>query len=216
MSVFSNLQGGILKWIKPIHLKYRSQKTELLLESFGEINPNSRLLDVGGGPGVDGEFLSLYSYFSEVVVVNLDPQTILQIPSGIRLRSMVADGRSLPFETGSFEWVFSNAVIEHVGGWKDQVRFAQEIRRVAAKGYFVTTPNRHFPLEPHTLIPFFQFFPTALQRRVAPYSPGYLRRYEEINLLSASQMQELFPEARILAVGTPLIHNNLIASYCKK
>ena len=36
MSVFSNLQGGILKWIKPIHLKYRSQKTELLLESFGE------------------------------------------------------------------------------------------------------------------------------------------------------------------------------------
>lgn len=165
---------------------------------------------------MDGEFLSLYSYFSEVVVVNLDPQTILQIPSGIRLRSMVADGRSLPFETGSFEWVFSNAVIEHVGGWKDQVRFAQEIRRVAAKGYFVTTPNRHFPLEPHTLIPFFQFFPTALQRRVAPYSPGYLRRYEEINLLSASQMQELFPEARILAVGTPLIHNNLIASYCKK
>ena len=83
---------------------------------------------------MDGEFLSLYSYFSEVVVVNLDPQTILQIPSGIRLRSMVADGRSLPFETGSFEWVFSNAVIEHVGGWKDQVRFAQEIRRVAAKG----------------------------------------------------------------------------------
>ncbi|HYW66867.1 MAG TPA: class I SAM-dependent methyltransferase [Candidatus Dormibacteraeota bacterium] len=212
MSTVSHLQSGILERIKPIHRKFRSQKTELFLKSIGEISPHSRLLDVGGGPGVDGEFLSLYSRFADVMVVNLDSHTF-EVSPGIHLRTMVADGRALPFRGGSFDWVFSNAVIEHVGGWKDQVRFAEEIRRVASKGYFVATPNRHFPLEPHTLIPFYQFFPVGLQRRVAPYSPGYLRRYEEINLLSASQMQDLFPEASILLVGTPVIHNNLIASY---
>lgn len=171
MSILSHVQSGILDRIKPIHRRYRAQKVELFLGIAGHLGPQSRLLDVGGGPGVGGEFLHLYSCFSEVVIVNLHPQT-LQVPAGIRLRSLVADGRSLPFETASFDWVFSNAVIEHVGGWEDQARFAQEIRRVASTGYFVTTPNRHFPLDPHTLIPFYQFFPVAIQRRVAPYSRG--------------------------------------------
>ncbi len=215
MSMFSSVRGGILERIKPVHREFRLQKIDLFLDNIDNVSPTSRLLDVGGGPGVDGEFLSLYSRFTEVVVVNLDPHTF-EVPPGIHLRTMVADGRSLPFEDGSFDWVFSNAVIEHVGGWKEQVRFAEEIRRVASKGYFVTTPNRHFPLDPHTLVPFYQYFPVGLQRRVAPYSPGYLRQYEEINLLSANQMQKLFPEARILSVGTPVIHNNLIASYRKE
>ena len=214
MSTFSHLQSGILERIKPIHRKFRSQKAELFLQIIGEMGANEHLLDVGGGPGVDGEFLGLYSRFAEVVIANLEPHPFT-VPAGVHLRSMVADGRALPFETGSFDWVFSNAVIEHVGGWKEQIRFAGEIRRVASKGYFVTTPNRYFPLDPHTLIPFYQFLPVRLQRRVAPFSPGYLRQYEEINLLSAAQMRELFPDARILSVGTPLVHNNLIASWRK-
>jgi len=210
--MLAQLQASILRGVKPIHRKFRSQKVEILLRSVGENSQSLRLLDVGGAPGIDGEFLSLYSRFAEVVVVNLDAQPV-EVPSCIRLRKLVADGRALPFESQSFDWVFSNAVIEHVGDWNDQLRFAEEIRRVASKGYFVTTPNRHFPIDPHTLIPLYQYFPVWLQRRVAPYSPGYLRRYEVINLLSAAQMQRLFPEARILSVGTPLVHNNLIASY---
>ncbi len=108
-----------------------------------------RLLDVGGGPGIDGEFLGLYSSFSRVVAVNLDTQQF-QVPTGIHVKKVKADGCDLPFESESFDWVFSNAVIEHVGNFKKQKQFADEIRRVAAKGYFVTTPNKFFPLEPHT------------------------------------------------------------------
>lgn len=161
---------------------------------------------------MDGEFWELYSRFAEVVVVNLIPEDI-EVPEGVRLEVMAADGRRLPFESGSFDWVFSNAVIEHVGGWEDQRRFAGEIRRVASRGYFVTTPNRYFPLEPHTLLPFYQFLPVRLQRRVAPYSPGYLRQYEEINLLSSAQMRNLFPEAHIISLGFPLLGNSVVAYY---
>ena len=212
MSTVYNLRTDILERIKPIHQKFRSQKTDLFLKRVGVVGPGARLLDVGGGPGVNGEFLNLYTRFSEVVVVNLKPRTF-DAPAGIKIRTVVADGRSLPFESASFDWVFSNAVIEHVGGWREQVRFSQEIRRVAASGYFVTTPNRYFPLDPHTLIPLYQFFPVALQRRLAAFSLGYLRCYEEINMLSQSQMQKLFPGADILAVGTPVIRNNLIACH---
>jgi hypothetical protein len=52
------------------------------------------------------------------------------------------------------------------------------IARVAARGYFVTTPDKYFPLEQHSLLPFYQFLPVTMQRRVASHSPGYLAEYE--------------------------------------
>jgi SAM-dependent methyltransferase len=207
-----NVRSRVLRYVKPIHRKLRGQKADLFLRMVGNGTAPGRLLDVGGGLGIDGEFLQLYSRFSEVVVVNLDAEC-MHMPPGVTVKRMVADGRDLPFETNSFDWVFSNAVIEHVGRWQDQVLFANEVRRVASRGYFVATPNKFFPVEPHTLLPFYQFLPVPLQRRMAPYSPGYLRKYELIRLLSAGEMQELFPEATVRAMGFPVLGNNLAAYY---
>ena len=173
------------------------------------------MLDVGGGPGVDGEFLELYREFDEVVVVNLDPVD-LKAPAGARVRKIVADARALPLESGSFDWVFSNAVIEHVGSWGHQERFAKEIQRVAGRGYFVTTPNKYFPIEPHTMLPLYQFLPASVQKKVVPYSPGYMRSYGELDLLTAGQLRKLFPGAQVHAVGFPILGNSLVAYHGKE
>ncbi len=211
----NQLKNALLQGIRPIHEKFRNQKITAFLNLVDGQSPKGRLLDVGGGPGINGEFLPLYSRFEEVVVVNIRQQKLPQL-EGVHMQDLVADGRQLPLDSGAFDWVFSNAVIEHVGGYEDQLRFANEIRRVAAKGYFVACPNRYFPIEPHTLIPFYQFLPIRLQRTVARYSPGYLKEYEEINLLSLAQLQELFPEARIRSLGFPVIGNSIVAYYRKE
>ncbi|WP_255695553.1 methyltransferase domain-containing protein [Rhodohalobacter sp. 614A] len=44
------------------------------------------------------------------------------------------------FEDKSFDVVFSNSVIEHVGSFENQRRFADEVRRVG-KAYWVQTPD---------------------------------------------------------------------------
>jgi ubiquinone/menaquinone biosynthesis C-methylase UbiE len=207
------MAGRLLQFVKPIHRKYRSQKIELFLRLIRERGTGGRLLDVGGGPGIDGEFLELYAAFDEVVVVNLE-LTEFKAPAGVTVKTIVADARELPLECRSFDWAFSNAVIEHVGGWAHQERFANEIRRVASRGYFVTTPNKFFPIEPHAMLPFYQFLPVFVQKKVAPYSPGYLRAYEEVNLLSAAQMKKLFPGATVLPVGFPVLGNSLVAYHC--
>jgi ubiquinone/menaquinone biosynthesis C-methylase UbiE len=210
MAVAANTAGRLLQFVKPIHRKYRDQKIELFLNLVREDGQRGRLLDVGGGPGVDGEFLKLYAEFDEIVIVNLEPKEFIA-PAGMRVKTTVADARELPLESKSFDWVFSNAVIEHVGGWREQARFAKEIQRVAAQGYFVTTPNKYFPIEPHAMLPFYQFLPIFAQKKVAPYSPGYLRAYEGINLLSVGQMRTLFPGAQVRAVGFPILGNSIVA-----
>lgn len=198
--------------LAPLHQKLRSQKCDLFFAALRP-RPGDSLLDVGGGTGILGEFAHLYRYFAAVHVVNLDPRATLDIGLA-HVQCEVADGCSLPFPDRSFDWVFSNAVIEHVGGADRQQRFAAEIRRVARKGYFVATPDRHFPIDPHTLLPFYQFLSPHWQRHVCRFSPGYLRRYEPIDLLSFADLNLLFPLATVQKIGLPIFPNNLVAYRC--
>ena len=93
---------------------------------------------------------------------------------------------------------FSNSVIEHVPK-ELQGAFASEVRRVADR-YFVQTPNKWFPIEPHYQLPLVQFLPErllkALNRR---FSFGWREkgRWEPITLLSAGELRRLFPDAEI-------------------
>ena len=57
---------------------------------------------------------------------------------------------------------FSNSVIEHVPP-QLQSKFAEEVARVATR-YFVQTPNRYFPIEPHYQLPLFQFLPKGIRK----------------------------------------------------
>lgn len=160
---------------------------------------------------VGGGFRQLHESFGSVTIANLRTDSNGPIDAHVQL--VGADGCALPFGPRSFDWVFSNAVIEHVGPWEKQSHFAQEIRRVARKGYFVATPNRHFPVEPHTLLPLYQFMAPGLQRAALRFSLGHLTVYEEINLLTAGQLGALFPEAQILKAGLPALPNVIVAFY---
>jgi SAM-dependent methyltransferase len=202
------LRAFIRRSARPIHHHLRSGKAEKFLKLLSTTEVGT-LLDVGGGTGMNGEFVRLYKKFCSVTVANLDPPDH-KIDCSCDFRIIIADGRSLPFENRSFDWVFSNAVIEHVGNWEDQRQFASEIRRVASKGFFITTPNRYFPIEPHALLPLYQFYPERLQPLALHLSPGYMKEVEHIELLTKKKLQVLFPEARVQHVNCA---SSLIAFY---
>jgi len=63
------------------------------------------------------------------------------------------DGKIFPFSDDQFDIAYSNAVIEHVGPFEAQEMFLKEIVRVSKRG-MITTPNKHFPIEVHTKVPF--------------------------------------------------------------
>ena len=115
---------------------------------------------------------------------------------------MRADGRELPFADGEFDLGFSNAVVEHVaGGREGQRQFVHELCRVARR-VFVTTPNRFFPLEVHTLLPFAHWLPPARARRALR-----ARGFDDVlDPLGPKELASLFPySVRVLNRGMTLI-----------
>jgi hypothetical protein len=117
-----------------------------------------------------------------------------------------ADGRALPFADRSFDLVFSNSVIEHVGNEQSQAQFAGEIRRVGRR-YWVQAPNRYFPVEPHFNFPAFQFLPMSVRvwvARIWPYSwpkqnepELVVSQARSIRLPSVGEMLNWFPGATV-------------------
>ena len=115
------------------------------------------------------------------------------------MRAVRADGRELPFDDAAFDIGFSNAVVEHVaGGREGQRRFVHELCRVARR-VFVTTPNRWFPLEVHTLLPLVHWLPARARERLIPYDAV-------LDPLGPKAFASLFPyEVRVLNRGMTLI-----------
>jgi ubiquinone/menaquinone biosynthesis C-methylase UbiE len=127
------------------------------------------------------------------------------------------DGRALPFGDRSFDYVHSAAVLEHVGSAQQQMTLIAEACRVARKGVFITTPNRWYPIEVHTLLPLVHWFPAWAFRGVL-HAMGnrFLAREENLNLLSASQLRViarrvgLAEECRIHGVRLLGVVSNLL------
>lgn len=81
-------------------------------------------------------------------------------------RFVQANGLSLPFADESFDHVHSSAVVEHVGSREAQHQFVSELYRVARRSVFITTPNRWYPVEFHTVLPLVHWLPHPLFSRV--------------------------------------------------
>ncbi len=110
------------------------------------------------------------------------------------------------FSDKSVDIVFSNSVIEHVGGFEKQKKMAEEIRRIGKK-YWVQTPYKHFPIEMHFLFPLFQYFPRKFQEFIVQHWPlSFAKMYgldpiyelDHLRLVSISEMKEMFPDSIIL------------------
>lgn len=105
-----------------------------------------------------------YPHKTYITAVGLDDAGFLEsVYPGLRFCR--ANGLQLPFRTAAFDIVHSSAVLEHVGGYADQRRFIEELARVARRAVFMTTPNRWFPVEFHSLFPLVHWLPSAAFRR---------------------------------------------------
>jgi hypothetical protein len=185
--------------------RFRERRVRRFLQMLSSRANEVRVLDVGGTAEFWLRYRQVVPSQVKITLLNLNPACG---PDSPWIQYVIGDARHMDMFTNTeFDVCFSNSVIEHVGAREDQVRMAAEIRRVA-RGYFVQTPNAYFPLEPHFLVPGWQFLPISLrahllQRRDLGWmkrvkDPQIARRtVESIRLLTAAELQRLFPDGQI-------------------
>jgi hypothetical protein len=176
----------------------RGRRWKLFLETFPEVGEMT-VLDVGGDvrawrlAGVRPKHL---------VLLNIFPQEVEED----WITAIVGDACEPPADLPVPDLVYSNSVIEHVGGHARRQQFAATVR--ACERYWVQTPSRSFPIEPHFMFPFLQHLPRSLQMSAVAHWPvgNYsrvkdreeaLRYLLDIELLSADEMRFYFPDAEL-------------------
>jgi hypothetical protein len=200
----AGLLGKITDHHRPDTLasRLRQKRWEFFRNLACSVGRPLKILDVGGTPTVWERIGFADQHDIHITILNIVPVPI----DHFNMESALGSACSMKqFEDKQFDIVFSNSVIEHVGGYQEVQLMADEIRRVG-KSYYVQTPNRYFPIEPHFVFPMFQFLPVSLRATLVHHFPlGWYPRIPDrkeaeaavrsINLLSKSDVRSLFPDA---------------------
>ena len=185
---------------KSLSGRARARRWVLFASLFPDIS-EMRVLDLGGDTR---NWVSSPVRPREVVLVNVFFQ-----PSEVDwMSTAVGDACDLPHDLRgkTFDLVYSNSVIEHVGGAWRRGAFAQTVADMAPR-HWVQTPYRYFPLEPHWLFPGFQLLPLAARAAVTRrWKLGHRHAADRktavesslsVELLSRTEMRHLFPDSRL-------------------
>ncbi len=182
---------------------------QALYERFEQLFPprkTLRIINIGVNANLSEAhqyFLeSRYPYLESVVGCGLESAEHYERFFPTATYCQVQRDAALPFEDGEFDIAFCSAVIEHVGSRGNQRRFLADTLRVA-KSAFVTTPNRWYPVELHTLVPFLHYLPTRMYRRLyQTMGFDFFSREENLNLLDESALAKLVPRGRAFKIHT--------------
>ena len=171
----------------PLAANARRKRHEELFPLTG-VRPGMRIVDIGCGA------LGLRAFEPDLDITGVDLSPRPEYPGPF----VQADATErLPFDDGAFDLGYSSSVIEHVPRER-RAAFAAELKRVA-RGWYVQTPARSFPIEPHALLPFAHWLPPALRK---PYwRLGAQGAWEDIALLGRGEVEALFGPARSERVG---------------
>ena len=176
---------------------YARQKMFDLLMALANPSADTTVLDVGvtSDRREDCNFFEkLYPHKDKITAVGMEDAAFLEeeYPG---LKYVRSDGLSLPFPDKSFDLVVSFAVIEHVGSQTQQQAFVRELCRVG-KTCCITTPNRWYPVEFHTVVPLIHWFPPSWFRALLKLLGTHLFAKEEnLNLLSEKEVLKMIPAA---------------------
>jgi SAM-dependent methyltransferase len=176
----------------------RKRKYEQFLRTF-PVDARMTILDAGyTGSTYTGteNFLEMhYPYPENITALGVDDPGPFS-ERHPKVRAVQYDGKVFPFADKQFDVGWSNAAIEHVGDYARQLLFLREMTRTS-RSVYLTTPNRYFPIEVHTLLPVLHWLPRKTFNRILIALGKGFAAGDYMFLLSLGKIKRLLADAGI-------------------
>jgi len=164
----------------------------------------ANILDVGVASNEDIKgtnfFEKKYPFPSKISAATIENKIKLQKKYPKIKVIKIRPNKRLPFKSNYYQIAVSWATLEHVGGFKEQEAFLNELLRVS-KNIFVTTPYRGCIYEPHSGLFFVHWLPLSIFRHICTFlkqkfwsheynlNPLYVHDISEMNLIKEVKIE---------------------------
>lgn len=178
-------------WSREAHPELQRENVVLvstIIRIMGGSVEGKRLLEIGSGRAVDSLFLAARgakSYVLDFSSESFGLSVKLARERGVTIVPLRADARSLPFESGSFDLIFSQGLVEHYQP-PDQL-MEEQARVVKPGGYVLVDVPQLVSIQAATKM---------VLMRINRWPFGWERDYTE------SQLKGLFKRFRLKVVGS--------------
>lgn len=154
--------------LSSIALKVRSEQFKIFRKLL-QPKRNSSIVDVGVTSEEEFQetnlFEKLYPWPEQLTMATIENKKKLKkLYPNIKVKKIYPHKR-FPFKSKSFDIAVSWATLEHVGSYKQQEEFINELLRVGKK-IFITTPYRGAFYEAHTGFFFLHWLPLGIFRKI--------------------------------------------------
>lgn len=168
---------------------------------FDNINFNNlSFIDIGTTPDIGDHHNTILKYLKSKnqisIFSNLDCTSISKKYKNIK-NVYIGDARNIRIED-KFDIVHSSATIEHVGSYDNQKKFINECYKLSNKYVVITTPNRNYPVDFHTKIPFMHLLPKKIHRHILKFiGLKFFSLEENLNLINKQDIQKMCQDLKI-------------------
>ena len=187
-------------FIDKIIKKKRHEMLDIINNKFKNIKIHD-VLDVGTTKNYDypsSNFLiknlKNISIFKSISDQNIDDKFF----SKILTKSITSDFTNKEINNFKSDLVISSATIEHVGNFKNQIIMLKNMAKLSRKFLIITTPNRYYPFDFHTKLPFIHWLPKKIHRSLLNFiGLSFFSKEKNLNLFSEQDLNLCLKEAGI-------------------
>ncbi len=215
LNLYSNAHHSLLD---KVTLKKRKEMIQII-KDYIQNDIIDDVLDVGSTDDDDNES-------SNFIVKNLGNFKIYKSISDQKIeskffskslqKSITAELTDEEINSFRSDLVISSATIEHVGSFDNQIQMCKNIINLSKKYFVISTPNRFYPLDFHTKIPFLHWLPSKIYRPILKnIGLNFFSKEENLNLLSKNNLLQIMNKLNhknfdIKTVKLLFINSNLI------
>lgn len=209
---FKYLRFNIFEFLLiPFQKQMRKSRMTLFLEKIQPVK-NMKILDLGGTPEI-WDFVDLPL---NITCLNLSINTKMRnYKTHHNIVFIEGDACNLSqFEYGDFDLVFSNSVIEHVGGNEKQTKFCDEVKRISDK-HWIQTPHKNFPIEAHCGMFFWWYYPDWIKQYFingwSKKLPAWTDMIVNTTFIDKDNLRKMLPKSRIFIEHYLIFPKSIIA-----